>query len=221
MTDTRSLALLVLDNEWKARDLATQVEADAVTTALAELAQPPRSLLVADPDLKGEQSQKLRKWLKPIGMKSWPTLSGAAKSEWLDAMVLALSDLPAGYVIAAAQEAVHRPYRFPSEPEVVIREIVAREIEKRTLAVHRLRMLLAEIKRASAPAQPQLEALPKRWTLPEVQEANARFKKIGVAMRYELLPDGDVRNYSTKILDEEDLREDIGAGASVGAAIKE
>jgi hypothetical protein len=135
-----------------------------------------------EPDIDGPQAAQVRKWLAVIGSKSWPTMAADPRTDWLNAMVFALSDLPGALAVAALKDAVHQPFRFHNEVEPWVRE-------RAVLIRKRVNLLPWQAERRTREEQPQLEAPGTRWTQQEVDDANATFEAIGVDTRYRLVGD--------------------------------
>lgn len=138
-----------------------------------------------EPDFAGKRSKDLRDWLRPIGIKLAPTMSPDQATAWLQAMVLALSDLPADIAIKAAKEALRVPMNFMNEVDAAIRDKASVMITRRANAIDRLRRLKAEIERPIA--QPRLvDAEPDRDTRPltmqEIAALPIALRKIGLTL---------------------------------------
>jgi hypothetical protein len=185
MLDAREIGKMVLAEEWTIAGALERVAGDEVVAAITSYENVP-TLIDADPNLVGQDAETLRKWLKPIGMANWPDMPN--KGDWLSATLMSLSDLPAKIAISAVRQAVHRDFRFPSEVKPVIREIAAGIAERHRLALHRLKLMRAELERAANP-QPQIEQQPMIWTQEEVDRSNGLFRKIGISTRYRLVGD--------------------------------
>lgn len=199
MRDAANLGRLVLESDWTVAGALAIVEPHDVASAIERYANVP-SLMQAEPamnpEIAGSGCAELRKWLKPIGMTNWPDAKWD-RSEWLSSTMLALSDLPAKVAVSATRQALHHSFRFPNEVQPAIREIAAEIIERHKLALHRLRMMHAEIQRAANPPVPQIAEEPKVWTQEEVEKMNAIFAKIGATTRWKLV-DGEIQDANEK-----------------------
>jgi len=89
--------------------------------------------------------------LNPIAAKIAPGMSVAQGEAWRDAMVSALSNLPAMIALTAAKRAIHRPMSFISEPEAVIREIAVEVENERKDAIRRLEWLMRDLELSRRP----------------------------------------------------------------------
>lgn len=164
-------------------------ESGVVEQAIAEIeaAQP---LSVVEPKLNGPLTQAITTALRPIGAKIAPTMNDQQAQAWMAGVVLALSDLPAKIALYGVRKAIHRPMAFPNEVDGVAREFAEEALNKQRTALHRLKMMKAEIERALSP-QPLIEAPAVEWTEESVAEANATFEKAGIKTRYRL-EDGEL-----------------------------
>ncbi len=120
-------------------------------------------LLAAFQPVPDERSAQHAEWrtalesrINPIAAKIAPTMSKDQAAAWRDAMVIALSDLPAMIGLTATKRAIHVPMSFINEVEGVIRGIAAEIADGRREAIARLERLIADIERA-ANAQSRLE----------------------------------------------------------------
>jgi hypothetical protein len=114
----------------------------------------------SEPAFDGSLAKSVANAFAPIGAKMRPDMSQEQAMVWCAALVKALSDLPPRCVIAAFDEAVHIPFEFASQMEAKVREIAERKRQEHWIALSRLRQMQAEILRAAAPPQPQLEGPP-------------------------------------------------------------
>lgn len=94
--------------------------------------------------------------LTKLGAKVLPTAKPADTKVWRDAMVEALSDLPAMVSLTAAKRAIHRPFRFVGEIETEVRAIAAEILAERHAALAAFRRHAADIDRALNPPAPAL-----------------------------------------------------------------
>ena len=130
----------------------------------------------------GAMDERLRR----LAAKVLPT-AGEAAQAWREAMVEALSDLPAMIALTAARRAIHTPFRFVGEIEVEIRRIAAELMMRRNtrlLVIAALRRKLDQLVLSvePAPSEPISEAARLR--------TNAYLRRIGV--HTQLAADGDV-----------------------------
>ncbi len=114
---------------------------------------------------EGAMDERLRR----LAAKVLPTASVEAATAWRDAMVEALSDLPAMIALSAAKKAIHKPFRFVGEVEPAIREIADAMIERRHVRAAALQRMRDAIRRAANP----VPALPA----PEITPAGIRAMK--------------------------------------------
>lgn len=189
MRDARTLARLAMDSTTRIADTGEASELPAIVEAIQSFESLP-ALIDVDEALTSKAAVDTRNWLKAIAIKTWPDFAkgnSEDRSPWLNAVLLALSDLPAAIIAKATRQAVHKPYRFPNEVETEVRRIAADMADKHKLAVFRLRDMKREIEEALNPPTPQIEHQPMEWTQEEVEKANASFKKIGIRTRYRLV----------------------------------
>jgi hypothetical protein len=161
----------MLDKAQDARSLArTLLSGDiGLGTAALAIAQPGHiveaidgfetmpALIDVEPNLDGPNAESVRTSLKTIGAKTWPRMPQSAKADWINGMMLGMSDLPLRVLVSAAREAVHRTYSFENQVEVVIREIAAKQIDRNARALRRLKQRMVEIERAANPPVAQIE----------------------------------------------------------------
>ncbi|MBP8233110.1 MAG: hypothetical protein KAY22_12455 [Rhizorhabdus sp.] len=130
--------------------------------------------------------------LRRLAVKIAPGMSVAQGQQWRLVMVESLSDLPAVIVLTAAKRAIHRPMQYLNEVEGIVREIAGDMVATRKLALMRLAALREAIERASEPSLPPPAEEP--WTEAMVDEANDRFRRLGISTRFRLV-DGAVESY--------------------------
>jgi hypothetical protein len=192
MTNSRALSRLVLQPDWRKEVADRNVTLDSVAAEIADI-EGSLPLKKIEPGLRGPHSNALMKALRPFGAKIAPTMNQGEADAWRAAVALALSDLPPHIALYALGKAIHRPMQFPNQVEEIAREYADEALARQRTALHRLKMMKAEIERAANP-QPALEAPPMIWTQEKVDEANAAFKRLGLKMRYRLTDEG-VENY--------------------------
>lgn len=185
MNDLQTISRTVLAPDFTVATGIEQFKPDEIAQAIAEL-ENPASLAKLEPKLDGAMSKSLLDHLRPIGAKIAPLLNDDQALSWRSAVVLALSDLPPRIALYATRKAIHVPMVHLNRVDGVIRELGAEAIEKQKVALHRLKMMQAEIERAAKPATPQLEQQPMRWTQADVDEANASFHRLRIKTRYVL-----------------------------------
>jgi hypothetical protein len=126
--------------------------------------------------------------LRRLAAKVLPT-AGEGAQAWREAMVEALSDLPAMIALTAARRAIHTPFRFVGEIEVEIRRIAA-ELESR----RNTRLLIIGQMRRRLDQPPELSAPSAASAEPMTEEArertNAYLRRIGI--RTQIAADGEV-----------------------------
>lgn len=180
MADPRTLGRKVLEPGFTIAGALVGVKPHEVEEAITsfESVQP---LMTVEPNLDGPHAEALANHLRPIGAKIDPKISAEQATVWRRAMMLALSDLPPKVAISATRQAIHKPMQFLNEVEATIRTIAA-EIENRhRLALHRLRMMRAEIERAVNPEQKQItDRAADPITIEEVAGWTKDYRRIGV-----------------------------------------
>lgn len=163
----KALSLLFSPTDVALAELGTDADAaiDAATAKnAAEMAPVP-----VDQQQRGGWDRAMDERLRRLAAKVLPTASVEAATAWRDAMVEALSDLPAMIALSAAKKAIHKPFRFVGEVEPAIREIADAMIERRHVRAAALQRMREAIRRAANPAP----ALPA----PEITLAGIRAMK--------------------------------------------
>lgn len=107
--------------------------------------------------LASAECQELAEALKMIGRKVRPDFSPDQAMNWVGALVLALSDLPASTAIKATREALHKPVEFLASVEQLIRTQADIITERHRRALRNLRELQDAIERGLKPPVPQVE----------------------------------------------------------------
>lgn len=151
------------------------------------------------PEQRDEWAASLAFRLDPIAAKIAPTMSVEQGRVWREAMILALSNLPAMISLTAAKRALHRPISFISDVDGVIRAAAEEITHERTEALRRIERLIRELQAASEPKLPAAEPEPVEPITEEARiRTNAYLRRIGVRTQlgadgetYEL-PDDDV-----------------------------
>ncbi len=141
-------------------------------------------LKVQEPGGHGSVSASLLASFAPIGAKMRPDMLDDRLEDWGTAIILALSDLPPSCIKAALADAVHTPWKFPTDMEEGVRIIAERKLEGHRTALRRLRAMLDEIHRAANPSQPQLEGQTAiaPLTPAELHKLKPEFRRIGLRM---------------------------------------
>lgn len=139
----------------------------------AELAPVP-----ADRGLRAQWEAALDERLRKLGAKVLPTAAPDAAAAWREAMVEALSDLPAMIALTAAKKAIHEPFRFVGEVEPAIRKIAEAMIERRHVRAAALQRMREAMHRAANPAPvlpaPEITAAGIRAMKPEMRSLGLR-----------------------------------------------
>ncbi|WP_426254512.1 hypothetical protein [Sphingomonas sp. DC2300-3] len=172
----KALSLLFSPTEVALAELGADADAaiDAATAKnAAEMAPVP-----ADRQGRGSWDGAMDERLRRLAAKVLPTASAEAATAWRDAMVEALSDLPAMIALTAAKKAIHKPFRFVGEVEPAIREIAEAMIERRHVRAAALQRMRDAIKRAANPAPalpaPEITAAGIRAMKPEMRALGLR-----------------------------------------------
>lgn len=122
----------------------THATRDEMQRSLAPLVQ-------FEPKLNGSLTATLRAHLNTIGAKIRPDLSVEQSQSWVNALLIALSDLPPHVAAKATQRALHIPFQFPSEVEAKIRELADEHLARIATAIRRMDAVLAAINEALNP----------------------------------------------------------------------
>ncbi|KQM65800.1 hypothetical protein ASE75_06100 [Sphingomonas sp. Leaf17] len=125
---------------------ATSCIAAAIAKTMHDLRPVP-----ADPVGRDAWSKAIDLRLIRLAVKVLPTASESQTQLWRDALVEALSDLPAMISLTAAKRAIHRPFRFIGEIETAVREISAEMQAERHQRLTLLRRMQTEVERALRP----------------------------------------------------------------------
>jgi hypothetical protein len=150
-------ALLTADGDQLDRTyLATHYGAAIIRSTRQELERSQLSLQHHEPKLNGSLTKPLRDALCAIGAKIRPDLSADQASAWVEAMLLALSDLPPHVAAKAVARAIHLPFLYPSEVETKVRGLAGEHLDAIRRAIHRAQQLEDMIRKAAHPPQPQL-----------------------------------------------------------------
>lgn len=185
----RGLLSDVLSPEWTLTTAIVSVKPHEIVEALtmAESSMIPLKDRFGPVELaKSPEGIALDIALRPIGAKLAPTMSPAQASAWRDAVMMSMMRWPAMVAIKAAKAAVMHPFPYGiGDVDAKLHELAAPIESRQRLALVRLRMMRDEIERAMNP-QPKLEEAPHVWTVEEIEEANAAFRKVGSSVRYRL-----------------------------------
>jgi hypothetical protein len=125
------------------------------------------------------QCKAVRNWLKPFGMMIAPGLAPEARTNWLNALLVSLSDLPPETIMLAAQMAMHKPMTFLNEVHGAIRTIAEQIFISRRLSLTRLRELQAELARASDRSR-QLPAPPDELSSDDIRRMSTSMRALGL-----------------------------------------
>lgn len=139
------------------------------------------------------QCKASRDWLKPFGMMIAPGLAADARTNWLNALLVSLSDIPADIIQEAAQQAMHKPMTFLNEVHGAVRAIAETMLARRRLALARLHDLQAEIRRSGDTGN-QLPPPPDELTFEDMRRMSPEMRKIGLgcgAITQEQLDEAD------------------------------
>lgn len=120
--------------------------------------------------------------LRRLAVKVAPHLSEEQGAGWRDAMVEALSDLPAMIVLTAAKRARHRPFRFIADIETAIREISNEMIEARRAQIARLEQIRADVERAARPDACLPPPVEEPITAEEIRAMSSPMRAMGVRL---------------------------------------
>ena len=146
----RDLARAVMTaTDWDARYAVTKHQPASIRATRVELERTATvSLRHHEPKLDGSLCATIKGYLSTIGAKIRPDLSPDQAMSWVNAMVIALSDLPPNVAHKATERALHVPFQFPSEVEVKLREFADEHMERMATAIRRLKAMEDEINRA-------------------------------------------------------------------------
>lgn len=118
--------------------------------------------------------------LRRLAVKVAPHLPDDRCRDWRQAMVEALSDLPAMISLTATKRARHLPFRYMGDIETGVREIASGMIEDRRRQFARLEQIREGILRASTPP-PSLPApgeIP--FTIAEIRAMSREVRSMGL-----------------------------------------
>lgn len=171
-----------------------QATREALNNALVPLAK-------LEPKLDGPETALIVDRLKMIGAKMRPDWSADIARTWCMSLLAALSDLPSHILTKAAQEALHIPFKYPTDVEETVRKIGNEKLEAQRRAIRRLDAMQAELIRART--QLQIEDKDRRHVEPiSTEEVHALARspvgkeliRMGLAAGYitsDQLPDPD------------------------------
>lgn len=113
--------------------LASALGTDAPACIAAAIARIEHDLrpVPRDAESRKQWETAIDERLRRLAVKVLPTATPAATQAWRDALVEALTDLPAMVALTAAKRAIHRAFRFIGEIEATVREIAAEIIGER------------------------------------------------------------------------------------------
>jgi hypothetical protein len=163
----RELAKHLLDvpqGTWRIADTLKQFGGQDVQATREALANALVPLATQEPKLDGPETRLIVDRLKMIGAKMRPDWPADIARTWCMALLAALSDLPSHILTKAAQEALHVPFKFPTDVEEKVREIGNAKLEAQRRAIRRLDAMQAELIRART--QLQIEDKDRRHVEP-------------------------------------------------------
>lgn len=164
--------------------LATALGTDAPECIVAAIAKVEHDLRPVPRDDEGRAGwdAAIDTRLTKLAAKVLPTAKPADTKIWRDAMIDALSDLPAMVSLTAAKRAIHRPFRFIGEIETEVRVIAAQILAERHGALAAFRRHAAEIERAlhaSAPTLPAPSA-GEPFTAEQIRKMTPDIRRMGL-----------------------------------------
>lgn len=145
----RALLQATGDMDWTS--LGRKHGPGAVRATKAELERSLTALSHYEPRLDGSLSRTIRDRLCTIGAKIRPDLSPDQATAWVDALMIALSDLPPHVSAKAVERAVHVPFEFPSQVETKVRELAQEHMDRITAAIQRCAAIEQALKEALDP----------------------------------------------------------------------
>lgn len=186
MRDLARDALRIPASEWSvAKQLARLPagKAPALRSCIEAYQDRMVSLKHREPSLGGALAKSVADAFAPLGAKMRPDMSEEQAGFWASSIVMAFSDLPPFIVQSAMAEAMHVPWKFPTDMEAGVRTIALRKLEEHKTAILRLHAMLDEIHRAASPAQPQLEAPAEdvEWSDEELHRLTPALRKMGIS----------------------------------------
>lgn len=173
------LARLALDYTRWSKDGALTL-ADGLPAAYAALRARETPLNEVEP-MGGVKTSALKKAIGMLGVKISPTMSRQQSNTWASTMVLALSDLPAAFVLCGAKDALHVPMQFISEIEGVVREKAAKARERHHSAIMRLRRFERDLEYAKNPTPALPAPEPREMTQDDINTMLRPLLNMGLA----------------------------------------
>lgn len=152
----RDLARLAMSPAWDRDKAISEFGALDVAATTQEIERSLTPLKSIEPGCVGEMSTKINQSLAMIGMKVRPEMPADQCRGWVNAVMVALSDLPPAILVRSAADAMHTCFEFLTNVEAKVREIAEARVETNRHALRRLHAMRAEIDRAMS-AQPRLE----------------------------------------------------------------
>lgn len=201
-TPDRALAKHVLGTPvFDVNDALSQFGGEQLQSTRMALFERLTPLKQVEPKLDGSLAGQVRDYLKVIGGKVRPEFSTDQCMVWLNAVLMALSDLPAFCLRAAALDAIHVPFTFPNEVEAKVRQLAEAERERYQRAMRRIDAMQREIQRAATMDTLQIEADPAPLSDDEIHklqrsgEMGKSLLRVGLAKGFilpeQLLPPDD------------------------------
>lgn len=152
----RELAKHLLETpqgRWHIDDTIKRYGGASVQATREALANTLLPLAKQEPKLDGSETRMIVDRLKLIGAKMRPDWSEDVAKVWIMALIAALSDLPAHILLRTSQDAVHIPFRYPTDVEAKLREIGSEKLEAQRRAIRRLDAMQEELIRARTQVQ--------------------------------------------------------------------
>lgn len=171
------LALALSPHRWTI-DAAIAAVADQPSQVLAAIDKLRRDLAPVPRDAgpSADWAEALDRRLRKLAAKIAPSMSVEQADAWCEAVVEALSDLPAMVALTAAKRAIHVPMTFLNEVEGIVRGIAAEVDRDRRAALRRLAELRDVLDRLQSPPA-ELSAPP----IVTPEQAQAILQEFGLA----------------------------------------
>lgn len=141
---------------------------DAALRAAASELTRPLAPVPADGDLRAEWRQAMALRLTKIGEKIMPTMTAEQCRGWREAVIDALSDLPAMAALTAAKRALRTPLNFLSQVDGEVRRQAALIDSERAIGAWRIQTLIDDR------ATPALSASAASGEQPDFSDAEVR-----------------------------------------------
>lgn len=177
----RAISRLALNPQAWTTDGALALAGDApkaaLQAAIAELTRP-LDPVPSDTELRAEWREALGIRLDKIGAKIMPTMTPSQCTAWRDAMIDALSDLPAMLALTAAKRALRTPINFLSQVDGEIRRLAQVIQNERTVGAYRISALLEACDATTAAADAVEE--PVEFTDAEILRMSPEMRSLGL-----------------------------------------